>query len=116
LQECKQEVKNKHWNEPPLHLASRNEHFEIVKFLVEKGANKESKEFYGETPLHSAARNGHLKLSNIFEKAVPTFKLRQTMVIHPLTWHLKMFMQMLSTFSKTKEQRMLHNYKKKPLT
>jgi ankyrin repeat protein len=39
-------------------LASRNEHFEIVKFLVEKGANKESKEFYCETPLHTAARNG----------------------------------------------------------
>ena len=44
------------------HLASRNEHFEIVKFHVEKGANKESKEFYGETPLYTAARNGPFEI------------------------------------------------------
>ncbi len=50
--------KKNHWNETSLHLASRNEHFEIVTFLVEKGANKESKEFYDETPLHTAAING----------------------------------------------------------
>jgi ankyrin repeat protein len=43
-------------------LAAIKAHFEIAKFHVEKGANKESKEFFGETQLHTAARNGPVEI------------------------------------------------------
>jgi ankyrin repeat protein len=38
----------------PLHLAALNEHFEIVKYLVEKGANIQAKTVFCETPLKLA--------------------------------------------------------------
>jgi ankyrin repeat protein len=35
-------------------LAAENRHFEIVKYLVEKGANIQAKTVHGETPLDLA--------------------------------------------------------------
>ena len=38
-------------------------HFEIVKYLVEKGADKEAKvSWRNQTPLHLAAEDGHFKI------------------------------------------------------
>jgi ankyrin repeat protein len=47
-----------------LHLAAMNGHLEIVKLLLEHGAdvNAKTKEGYGYTALHSAASNGHLEI------------------------------------------------------
>jgi ankyrin repeat protein len=41
-------------DQTPLHLASRNGCFEIVKYLVEQGANIQAKTVYGKTPLDFA--------------------------------------------------------------
>jgi ankyrin repeat protein len=43
-------------------LAAKNGHFEIVKYLVGKGAYKDSKDNNDETPLHLAAWNGHFEI------------------------------------------------------
>jgi len=41
----------------PLHIATSNGYFEIIKMLIEKGANINSKNNDGDTPLHIAAIN-----------------------------------------------------------
>jgi ankyrin repeat protein len=41
-----------------LNSASTNGHVDVVKLLLEKGANVESKDKYGRTPLLLAARCG----------------------------------------------------------
>ncbi len=43
-------------------MTSEKGHFEIVKYLVEKGADKESKNWDNETPLHLASEKGHLEI------------------------------------------------------
>jgi ankyrin repeat protein len=45
--------------ETPLHVASRRGHVEIVKLLLEHGADPNIRDMYGETPLHDAAYWGH---------------------------------------------------------
>jgi ankyrin repeat protein len=40
-------------------LAAENEHEAVVKMLLEKGADLESKSIIGKTPLSLAAANGH---------------------------------------------------------
>lgn len=48
-------------NSTPLHYASREGHFEIVQFLISKGAETDPVESgYMATPLIKAARYGHL--------------------------------------------------------
>jgi ankyrin repeat protein len=42
-------------------VAAKNGHFEIIKFLVEKGANIHAVDDY---PLRWAAKNGHTKVVN----------------------------------------------------
>jgi ankyrin repeat protein len=43
-------------------LASILGHFEIVKYLVEYGADKESKDGSNKTPLHFASEGGHFEI------------------------------------------------------
>lgn len=46
--------------ETPLHLACQNNHFEIVKLLIDHGANLEAcRDFSDHTPFHYACENGH---------------------------------------------------------
>ncbi|MFP3033577.1 MAG: ankyrin repeat domain-containing protein, partial [Wolbachia sp.] len=44
---------------PLLHIVARNGHLEIIKHLIEKGANVDRKAINGFTPLHLAAMYGH---------------------------------------------------------
>jgi len=44
----------------PLHWASSGVHFEVMQFLVARGADVNLKDLSGTTPLHSTATNNHL--------------------------------------------------------
>jgi len=46
----------------PLHLAVASRRFEVVKLLVESGAEVDTRREGGGTPLHSAAQNGDAQL------------------------------------------------------
>lgn len=49
-------------HETPLHLAARNGHADVVKYLLEHRAAVNTRDEGGATPLHSASRAGHLKV------------------------------------------------------
>ena len=53
---------NDDWSRAALHLASINGHLEIVKLLLESGANVHIKDKGDQTALHLASRNGHLEI------------------------------------------------------
>ena len=53
---AKLDVKDKFEGETALHLASRNEHLEVVKLLIERGADINIKNNEGETPLDFAKK------------------------------------------------------------
>jgi ankyrin repeat protein len=44
----------------PLHFACKEGYLEVVKLLIELGADKEAKDKWNETPLHLACIEGHL--------------------------------------------------------
>jgi len=44
----------------PLHFAANNGHVDVVRFLLEKGANVNAQDHRGRTPLHLAALDGHV--------------------------------------------------------
>ncbi|KAF6801170.1 ankyrin repeat protein [Colletotrichum sojae] len=46
----------------PLHLAARNGHTDMVAFLLEQGAEMNTKDSSGYTPLHVAANRGHTEM------------------------------------------------------
>ncbi len=48
--------------ETALHCTSEEGHLEIVKFLVESGADKDAKGSKDWTPLHFASRDGHMEI------------------------------------------------------
>ena len=50
----------------PLHLASREGHLDIARFLVEHGANLAAQDKHGSTPLHDTSCNGRLDLARFF--------------------------------------------------
>ncbi|MHB9147715.1 MAG: ankyrin repeat domain-containing protein [Candidatus Amoebophilus sp.] len=60
-----------HWDFTPLHFAARSGSLEVVKWLVENGANLEAKSstYYNtSTPLSLAIVNGHLEVANFLIK------------------------------------------------
>ncbi|CAK9253192.1 unnamed protein product, partial [Sphagnum jensenii] len=46
----------------PLHRAAEKGHLDVVKYLVEKGADVKAANKYGYTPLHWAASSGKLDI------------------------------------------------------
>lgn len=46
-------------------FGSKKGHLEVVKVLLERGANKEAANKYGERPLNSAIQYGHLEVVNL---------------------------------------------------
>jgi len=49
-----------HHYETPLHLASSTGKLDVVRVLIEKGADIHAKCKYGDVPLHLASGSGHL--------------------------------------------------------
>jgi ankyrin repeat protein len=47
----------------PLHLAARRGNLDVVKLLLEKGANLNAVTNSNDTPLHMAAEYGHTKVA-----------------------------------------------------
>ena len=46
----------------PLHIACLHNHVDVVKFLIQNGANLNPKDFWNATPLHYAASAGNLEV------------------------------------------------------
>merc|ERR1719510_793004 len=65
LQVLDLEHKNKDGN-TPLHLASENNHIEVVKFLMENGARVESRNKVNDLAVHKAATKGKLEVVKYF--------------------------------------------------
>ena len=51
----------------PLHVAAREGHFEIVKFIMERVNNKSPVDYAGCTPLACAACGGYLDVCGLIE-------------------------------------------------
>ncbi len=49
----------------PLHAASASRHLEIVRALLEGGANPNARQQGGFTPLHAAAQNGDAEIARL---------------------------------------------------
>jgi hypothetical protein len=49
----------------PLHDAAENGHIEIVRLLLQNGAEVNAKSNYGYTPLHCAASHGHIDILHL---------------------------------------------------
>ena len=59
------EAKNK-FGSTPLHYATWAGQLDIVKYLVDQGADLKTKDIYDQTLLHAAAWNGHLRLVEFY--------------------------------------------------
>ncbi len=56
----------------PLHWAARGVHLEVLRFLVDRGADVRAADANGLTPLHITASRGHLEASRLLvEKGAP---------------------------------------------
>ena len=70
---CRNEFKNIEAKKPmidsPLHHAVWNGHREVVRILVNAGADKETRDGHGDTPLHIAVSRGHSAIVELLIKA-----------------------------------------------
>ncbi|MEE9443504.1 MAG: ankyrin repeat domain-containing protein [candidate division Zixibacteria bacterium] len=52
----------------PLHFAASEGHTEVIEYMIEKGADVDTKSYFGITPLHVAAQNGQQKVIELLIK------------------------------------------------
>ena len=52
----------------PLHTASANGHFEMVRSLVERGANVQARDIYDKSPSLHALRFGQRKIAQLLSE------------------------------------------------
>ena len=70
----------------------QNGHDEVVRVLLEKGADFNAKNIDGATPLHLAAENGHGEAVECCWKREQILTRKITMAQHHYTWQQKMDM------------------------
>ena len=51
----------------PMHLASENEHTDIVQYLLARGVNATTRDSCGRTPLDHAQRNGYFNVVELLQ-------------------------------------------------
>lgn len=56
---------NNQFKVAPIHSACAISHFDIVKLLIDHGADVNARQMQGVTPLHSATHNGQTKLAEL---------------------------------------------------
>ena len=59
-----------------LHWATKRNHVEIAKFLIEKGCNVNTQDFLGRTPLFIASHMNHSKIAKAILRANPVINVK----------------------------------------
>ena len=62
------EFKDGYGHQTPLSRATENGHEAVVKLLLDKNADVETKDKYGQTPLSRATKNGHEAVVKLLDK------------------------------------------------
>ena len=57
----------------PLHMSARDENLEVVRYLIQNGADVNAKTDGGETPLQMSAKNEDLETARVLIKAGSNF-------------------------------------------
>ncbi|CAN7936922.1 unnamed protein product, partial [Ixodes hexagonus] len=63
--------RNRTTDSTPLHLASAGGHANVVKMLLQAGADAKEENADGDTALHLAAKNGHVAVARVLSAVVP---------------------------------------------
>ncbi|KAH7970063.1 hypothetical protein HPB52_023952 [Rhipicephalus sanguineus] len=63
--------RNRTTDSTPLHLASAGGHANVVKMLLQAGADAKEENADGDTALHLAAKNGHVAVARVLSAIVP---------------------------------------------
>jgi len=67
----------------PLHYAARGVHFEVMQYLLSKGAEVNSADTYaGISPIHSVATRGHLDALNLLIKNGAKLNIQNKFAAH----------------------------------
>lgn len=76
--------KNKKPSNTPLHFAAINGDIEIVKMLLDRGANIDAKNQYGRTPLHNAIENKKMEITELLLNRGANINVKSNDGITPL--------------------------------
>ncbi|RDL30832.1 Uncharacterized protein BP5553_10177 [Venustampulla echinocandica] len=80
------ETKDKEYDQTPLSWAAGNGHDAVVKLLLEKDADLETKNKYSQKPLSLAARNGHDAVVKLLLEKDADLETRNKLGRTPLSW------------------------------
>ena len=75
-----------HMGDTPLHLAVRNGHYDITKYIMETLLDKHPRNHIGDSPLDLAAKEGNLEIVKLyFQEADEKIQQMIIMVLHHCT-------------------------------
>ncbi len=71
----------------PLHVASQNGHLDVIRWLLDRGADVNALEVNGKTPLSLALDEGKIEASRLLLERGADANLRDTWYCSPCTRH-----------------------------